>query len=120
MGSSHQTWVGGPGSVPNPFPVQTVSTTLNTPPECCVTQQQLADATAGIQDAQDSADQANNAAVVAADAATDAQDSAAAAQASATDAAASAAAVPRWWQGTQAQYDAIPVKDPETLYIITG
>ena len=25
-----------------------------------------------------------------------------------------------WWSGTQAEYDAIPVKDPDTLYVISG
>lgn len=25
-----------------------------------------------------------------------------------------------WWSGTQAQYDAIPVKDPQTVYLIVG
>lgn len=25
-----------------------------------------------------------------------------------------------WWSGTQAQYDAIPSKDPNTLYVVTG
>jgi len=25
-----------------------------------------------------------------------------------------------WWHGTRAQYDAIPVKDPETLYVVQG
>jgi hypothetical protein len=39
---------------------------------------------------------------------------------SATSAAASLAAMPLWWFGTQAAYNAIPVKDPNTLYAITG
>ena len=25
-----------------------------------------------------------------------------------------------WWSGTQAEYDAIPVKDPNTLYVVSG
>lgn len=27
---------------------------------------------------------------------------------------------PQWWSGTQAAYDALPVKDPDTLYVITN
>lgn len=43
----------------------------------------------------------------------------AAAQAAATAAQAAQAATPKWWTGTQAQYDALLFKDPATLYLIT-
>jgi hypothetical protein len=52
--------------------------------------------------------------------ASDADSSATAAAASATAAANSLSAMPKWWFGTQAAYDAIATKDPATLYVITG
>jgi hypothetical protein len=58
---------------------------------------------------------------------TAAEAAATAAQGSATAAATSAASaqqaltdMPDWWFGTQAAYDAITTKDPNTLYAITG
>lgn len=46
--------------------------------------------------------------------------SADAAEASADAAAAAVATAPKWWSGTQTAYNAIPTKDPGTLYLITG
>jgi len=69
--------------------------------------------------AQTSAENAETSRTAAATSETNAAGSASAAAASAAAAANSASSVPKWWQGTQAQYDALPVKDPTTLYIIT-
>lgn len=44
----------------------------------------------------------------------------AAAEEAADRAETAAAAVPRWWSGTQAAYNAIVTKDPDTLYVIVG
>lgn len=70
--------------------------------------------------AQGAATSAQGAATAAQGSASAASGSAGSASASASAAAATAAAVPRWWAGTQAAYDALPVKDPTTLYVITG
>lgn len=63
-----------------------------------------------------------SAAATSADAAATSATSAAGAATSAglaRDAAVAAlAAAPLWWTGTQAAYDAIPVKDPKTLYLV--
>jgi hypothetical protein len=69
--------------------------------------------------AANSATGAGTSATNAANSATGAGTSATNAANSASAAATSASSVPKWWQGTQAQYDAIPVKDPQTLYVIT-
>lgn len=44
--------------------------------------------------------------------------SASAASTARDEAVAARDAAPKWWRGTQAQYDAIAVKDPGTLYLV--
>lgn len=67
-----------------------------------------------------SATAAAGSATAAGTSATSADGSATSAAGSATSAAASLAAMPPWWFGTQVAYDAIPVKDPATMYFING
>jgi hypothetical protein len=67
-----------------------------------------------------SAGAASTSATAAAGSAGAASTSAGNAAAAASSASASLAAMPLWWFGTQAAYNAIPVKDPNTLYAITG
>jgi hypothetical protein len=67
-----------------------------------------------------SAGAAATSAGAAATSASSAATSASSAATSASSAATAAAAVPAWWAGTQVAYDALPVKDPATLYVITG
>ncbi|GEA79924.1 phage upper tail fiber protein [Cellulomonas uda] len=73
-------------------------------------------ATAVLEDASAARDQAVAAAATATNSAEDASGSAAAAAA----ALAAIEALPTWWVGTQAQYDALAVKDPGTLYLVTA